>query len=419
LNTFACLRAALSVAVLGSLLACGGGGGGGGGSFPVAVSSTPTSPPTSASIPASTSSTPAKGSLRLAMTDAPACGYDAVNVTVTKVRVHQSADAAESDAGWQDLPLEPAARIDLLSLTNGLLFELGQLPLPVGNYTQLRLVLAENGGSTPLANSVIPTGDKEIALKTPSGQQSGLKAKADIAVAANQMADFVIDFDACKSVVKAGNSGQYLLKPVLNVVPRLVSGVLGFVDVGLIDPQTSVSLQQNGVVVKATVPDSTGRFLLQPVPAGSYTLVLAAPGRTTAVLTGVPVAAQTVTTLNPSTSAFTVPASPTATLSGAVSSASSPIEAQVRALQPLSGGPTIVVADRPADSATGAYGYAVPVNAPLVAPYVVPPAALVFAPNTAAAGRYVVEASGAGVVKTAASPTLAGGATFSADFALP
>ena len=69
--------------------------------------------------------------------------------------------------------------------------------------------------------------------------------------------------------------------------------------------------------------------------------------------------------------------------------------------------------------ATGAYGYAVPVNAPLVAPYVVPPAALVFAPNTAAAGRYVVEASGAGVVKTAASPTLAGGATFSADFALP
>ncbi len=398
MKTFACLRAALSAVVLGSLLACGGGGGGDGGSTPVAE----------------------KGTLRLAMTDAPACGYDAVNVTVTKVRVHQAANAAESEAGWQDLPVDPPARIDLLTLTNGVLFELGQTALPVGKYTQLRLVLAENSGNTPLANSVILTDDKkEVALKTPSGQQSGLKVHANIDVTANQLADFVIDFDACKSVVKASNSGQYLLKPVLSVVPRLVSGVLGYVDAGVVGPQTSVSLQQNGVVVKATVPDSAGKFLLQPVPAGSYHLVLTAPGRTTAVVTSVPVADQTVTTLNATTSTLAVPTSPTATLSGAVSTGSSPIEAQVRALQPLSGGPTIVVADRAVDSDTGAYSYAVPVNAPLVAPYVAAPAALVFAPNTAAAGKYVVEASGAGAVKTVASPTLAGGATFATSFTLP
>jgi len=409
-KTFACIRAALSAVVLGALLACGGGGGGG--SIPVGVTPTPTAT-------ATPTPTAEKGTLRLAMTDAPACGYDAVNVTVTKVRVHQAANAAESEAGWQDLPVDPPARIDLLSLTNGVLFELGQLPLPVGKYTQLRLVLAENGGSTPLANSVIPTGKNEVALKTPSGQQSGLKANANIDVAPNQMADFVIDFDACKSVVKAGNSGQYLLKPVLSVVPRLVSGVLGYVDVGVVDPQTSISLQQNGVIVKATVPDSTGKFLLQPVPAGTYYLVLTAPGRTTAVVTGVPVADQTVTTLNAPTSVSTVPTSPTATLSGAVSTASSPIEAQVRALQPLSGGPTIVVADRGVDGDTGAYAYAVPVNAPLVAPYVAAPAALVFAPNTAAAGKYVVEASGAGSVKTASSPTLAEGASFVTNFILP
>lgn len=408
MKSFALIRAALTAVALGSLLACGGGGGSGG-SFPIAAVSTSTSTP----------STAEKGTLRLAMTDAPACGYDAVNVTVTKLRVNQSADAAESDAGWQDLTVDPPARIDLLSLTNGVLVELGQTPLPVGKYTQLRLVLAENGGSTPLANSVVPSGQKEIALKTPSGQQSGLKAKADINVAANQMADFVIDFDACKSVVKAGNSGQYLLKPVLTVVPRLVSGVLGYVDIGIIDPQTSVSLQQDGAIVKATLPDSTGKFLLQPVPAGTYTLVLTAPGRTTGVLTNVPVAAQTLTTLNASTSAFIPPASPSATLSGAVSTASSPIEAQVRALQPLSGGPTVVVADRPADGATGAYTYAVPVNAPFVAPYVAAPGAPVFVPNTAAAGKYVVEASGAGAAKTASSPTLAGGATFATNFSLP
>ena len=398
MKTFACIRAAFGAALLGSLFACGGGGGGDG-SAPVVAE---------------------KGTLRVAMTDAPACGYDAVNVTVTKVRVHQAAAAAEGEAGWQDVTVDPPARIDLLSLTNGVLYELGQVQLPVGKYTQLRLVLAENGGNTPLANSVVLSVDKrEVALKTPSGQQSGLKVHANIDVAANQLADFVIDFDACKSVVKAGNSGQYLLKPVLSVVPRLVSGVLGYVEAGVISPQTSVSLQKDGVVVKATVPDSTGRFLLQPVPAGTYQLVLTAPDRTTAVVTNVPVADQTVTTLNATTSTLTVPTSSTATLSGTVSTGSAPIEALVLAQQPLSGGPTIVVADRAVDSETGAYAYKVPVNAPLVAPYVAAPAPLVFVPNTPAAGKYVVQASGAGGVKSATSPTLAAGATFATNFTLP
>ena len=396
MKTFACVRAALGAALLGSLVACGGGGGGGG-SAPAAAE---------------------KGTLRVAMTDAPACGYDAVNVTVTKVRVHQAANAAEGEAGWQDVTVDPPARIDLLSLTNGVLYELGQTQLPVGKYTQLRLVLAENGGSTPLANSVVLTEDKrEIALKTPSGQQSGLKVHANIDVAANQLADFVIDFDACKSVVKAGSSGQYLLKPVLSVMPRSVSGVLGYVEAGVVG--TSVSLQQDGLVVKATVPDSTGKFLLQPVPAGTYHLVLTAPGRTTAVVTSVPVVDQAVTTLNATTSTLAVPTSSTATLSGTVSTGSVPIEAQVLAQQPLSGGPTIVVADRAVDSDTGAYAYVVPVNAPLVAPYVAAPAPLAFVPNTPSAGKYVVQASGAGAVKSATSPTLSAGATFGANFTLP
>ena len=66
----------------------------------------------------------ANGTLRLAMTDAPACGYDSVNVTVQKVRVHQSASAADTDGGWSEITLSPARRINLLGLTNGLLDEL-------------------------------------------------------------------------------------------------------------------------------------------------------------------------------------------------------------------------------------------------------------------------------------------------------
>ena len=54
------------------------------------------------------------GTLRLALTDAPACGYDSVNVTIDRVRVHTSSSAGESDAGWHDIVLSEPRRVDLL-----------------------------------------------------------------------------------------------------------------------------------------------------------------------------------------------------------------------------------------------------------------------------------------------------------------
>lgn len=400
------LRTGLACGLLVSLFACGGGGGGGGG-IPVSASTSPTSTDSGT------------GTLRLAMTDAPACGYDEVNVTVQKVRVHQSSSAADDSAGWSEVVLDPARRIDLLSLTNGVLFELGQTPLPAGKYTQLRLVLADNSAGSPLANSVIPTGRAETALKTPSGQQSGVKANVDFDVAAGKLADLVLDFDACKSVVRAGASGNYLLKPVLTVIPRYVSGVVGFVDGSIAFGTTVISLQQAGVVVKATSPDSAGKFLLQPVAPGTYTLVVTAPGRTTAVVSNVVIAAETVSSLNLASSALNPPASPTATLSGSVATGLSPIDATVRALQPLGNGTTIEVAGAAVDSVSGDYSYTVPVNAPLVAPYAPGPGALVFVADGSAAGKYRLEAAAGGVTKTVTPPTLTPAMVVSTNFTFP
>jgi len=103
------------------------------------------------------------GTLRLALTDAPACGFDTVFVTIEKVRVHKSGSANEGDDGWSEVALTPAKRVDLLSLTNGALAELGQTLLPAGKYTQMRFVLAANGAANPLANAVKPTGGVETA----------------------------------------------------------------------------------------------------------------------------------------------------------------------------------------------------------------------------------------------------------------
>ena len=312
------------------------------------------------------------GTLRLALTDAPACGYDHVYVTVQKVRVHKSAGAGDNEAGWSEVVLNPAQRIDLLSLTNGVLADLGQTALPAGRYTQMRLVLAANDAANPMANAIVPMGGSETALTTPSGAQSGLKMNVGIDVAANQLADFVLDFDACKSFVKLGSTNRFLLKPVIRVSPRVTTGmaVVGYVAPALVASTTMVSVQANGVVVKSTPPDSTGKFMLYPVDVGTYDLVVTAKDRATATITGVPVTETAFTTINMSSAPIDPPASAMHTASGTVAAAGETIDATVSAVKKYGSGPNVVVAEGPVDGATGAFKYTMSSAAPVKTGYV-------------------------------------------------
>jgi hypothetical protein len=345
------------------------------------------------------------GSLRVSLTDAPSCGYDEVNVTIQKVRVHQSATALDSDGGWVDIVLLPTAkrRIDLLTLSNGVLEELGQTALPAGRYTQLRLVLAANGNSAPWANSVWPTGGAETALDTPSAQQSGIKLNVDIDVPADKLVDVVLDFDACKSIVKRGNSGRYNLKPVISVIPRLFDAgmrIVGHVDPTLPAADTEVSAQLAGVPVKSTRPDANGKFELYPVPAGTYDLVVSAAGRAATVMTGVPVITTAHTNINTALLPI-VPPVLTAALRQ-VDGTVTPATGTVRALQQLTGiaGPTVEVAWGSVAAETGIFQFKLPLDAPVKTAYVANPVALVFTADAAAAGHYTLEAASNGVRKT-------------------
>jgi hypothetical protein len=339
--------------------------------------------------------------MRVGLTDSPACGYDAVNITIEKVRVHQSADAVDADSGWSEIVLNPARRVDLLSLQNGIVENLGELPLTAGRYQQMRLVLAENDHASPLANSVVPTGDAETALDTPSGSQSGLKINLDTEVASDQVLDVVLDFDACKSVVQAGHSGKYKLKPVIQAIVLLSTagqGVVGYLDPAIALPTTRVSVQADGVPAKATAPDANGKFVLYPVPPGSYDLVVSAEGRVTAVMTAVPV--DTVAYTNVSSSSVRIAPSLAPTGTRTVLGTVTPPTASVRALQAFTGGPEVEVGFAAVDALTGAFAMSLPIDAPEKTAYVASPSSISFTADLAAAGLYTVEASSAGVVKT-------------------
>ncbi len=342
------------------------------------------------------------GTLRLALTDAPACGYDSAFVTVEKVRVHKSSSAADSAAGWEEIVLPTPQRVDLLSLNNGALMALGQKALPAGTYTQLRLVLSENTPANPRANAVTPTGGTEVALTTPSAAQSGLKLNVNIEVAADRIADFAIDFDACKSFVKAGNSGKVILKPVLAVIPILSDAgqrVEGWVAPGLVGPGTSISVQAGGVPVRATPPAADGKFTLYPVPAGTYELVISAAGRVNAVMTGVPVTTTAFTTIGSTVARVDTPLSATsAAVGGTVSKGGSSVDTggTVRALQSFSGGPTVEVAATNAQSTDGAWSLTLPQGAAVRLAYSAGATSFAFTADATTAGAYRLSATATG-----------------------
>jgi hypothetical protein len=355
------------------------------------------------------------GTLGVSMTDAPACGFDAVNVTVSKVRVNQSGSASDTDAGWTDITLNPARKINLLNLNNGTLENLGETPLAAGHYSQLRLVLDPNT-SLGLTNSVILSGTTtELPLITPSAVQSGIKLVNQFDVAAGQRVDLMLDFNACKSIVTSGN-GKYLLKPVIKVIPFVLNGIDGFVSPA---SNVMVTAQQNGVVIQSTAPNATtGEFFLTRVAPGNYDVVLTADGHATEVITNVPVASTTsVVNVSASGVPITLPLSATHIVSGtvALNPPSTTETAYVTAKQTVP--PLLTVKSVAADDTNGTYTMTLPVDAPQFGPYSALP--IVFTPaQSSVAAIYTAEASATGYVTKQLSENISAGSVTAQNFTL-
>jgi uncharacterized protein DUF4382/carboxypeptidase family protein len=182
------------------MTACGGGGGG------------------SSSISGET------GTLYLSLADATTDEYQAVYVTIKEVWVHMGGNE-KNDASWE-VVASPNETYDLLDLVNGVREELGISDLPAGHYTQMRLIIGDipdngfnfMGEKHPYANYIIDSADTYHELKVPSGLQTGIKIVNGFDINANETTELILDFDAMRSVVKAGASGQWLLKPTIKVL---------------------------------------------------------------------------------------------------------------------------------------------------------------------------------------------------------
>ena len=202
-----------------------------------------------------------KSRIEVRLTDAPA-DYNAVNIDIQGVEVN----VEEGETGWVSLDINKGV-YNILDLTNGLDTLLGSIELPAGKLSQMRLILGPN-------NSIL-VGDDLIELKTPSAQQSGLKLLLNTTLKEGITYKILLDFDAARSIVSAGASGKYILKPVIRTITEATSGAIA----GQITPAeaTPALYVISGLDTLATAfTDTTnGKFLIKGLSAGSYKLSIA------------------------------------------------------------------------------------------------------------------------------------------------
>ncbi|MEX0899572.1 MAG: DUF4382 domain-containing protein [Gammaproteobacteria bacterium] len=171
------------------------------------------------------------GAISLGVTDAPVDSASRVVVEFTGVELKLA------EGGVENFQFDAPRQIDLLALQGGgseLLLD-GEA-VPAGHYEWIRLsVNADQTGST----SFIEYDDGNVfPLFIPSGNQAGLRLVSGFDVPAGGTANFTIDFDLRRSVVRPPGLGpNHILRPALRLVDNSeIGSITGKIDESLIFP---------------------------------------------------------------------------------------------------------------------------------------------------------------------------------------
>lgn len=211
--------------------------------------------------------------VQLKLVDAPG-DYLEVNVNIVDVQYNNG----DTEEGWKSFgkPEDYPMNVDLTTLIAGNNLLLADEIMPSGMLKQIRLVLGDG-------NTLKIEGQEMMALNTPSAMQSGLKLNMNTTLEPGFSYTFILDWDVQKSVVMAGGSGMYNLKPVIRVNAEVNSGSIAGNLTGevLVDGLSVFNVLENvtvevydnaDVYVAESNTDLDGNFLIQGLAAGDYKL---------------------------------------------------------------------------------------------------------------------------------------------------
>jgi hypothetical protein len=235
-----------------------------------------------------------KGKLEVSIADSPidAANVEAVVISVNSVEVN-------GPNGWEEIiSFDTPEQINLLDYQGGESFVLGEAELVAGSYSQVRLNLeVQQQGGQLISNPgcfIRFTDGSTQALFVPSGGQRGFAVIGNFSIPSGGVTAVTIDFDVRKSVVRAGNSGLFVLKPTLrllenNQAARITGTVSGYEgDDQLIvyayaagsfrDSETTPNLDGQvfrNAITSAAVNPTSGAYTLAFLMPGEFDLVIA------------------------------------------------------------------------------------------------------------------------------------------------
>jgi hypothetical protein len=243
------------------------------------------------------------GTVSMSLTDAMSNEFNAVCVTINDVQVHMQGNGNGNNS-WQSVgaPNLPKT-FNLYDLTNGVREEIGIADLKNGEYTQMRLIIGtvpddginELSEAHPYANYVIDTDDNYQELKIPSGINTGIKIVHGFTISPDKTTELILDFNAEKSVVVAGDSGNWHLKPTIKcgsteelsiIRGRVTTDGSTGIDKALVSVQEfdgkAADEKDKVTIHTSTVTDPDGYFAIfvSPLEDGDeYNLVIYADGK--------------------------------------------------------------------------------------------------------------------------------------------
>ena len=174
------------------------------------------------------------GTLNIGLTDGPV--DDAVEVVIqfTGVEVKPAGGPSEmyglSPDACDDFATDEYCSIDLLNLQGIKSTTLLEEVVPAGEYQWVRLLV--NAERTVRDSYVTLEDGQQCSLWIPSGAETGLKIVSGMTVTANGVSNYMLDFDARKSVTAPPGlpspadlcAQDYLLKPAVRIVDETEAG---------------------------------------------------------------------------------------------------------------------------------------------------------------------------------------------------
>lgn len=227
------------------------------------------------------------GSMSILLTDAPGDFENAI-VTISSIELLREGDDGDGQdgAGSRVILLDEPVTVDLLTLQNEVMDLTGDVVVPGGRYSQLRIVITDGlitveqedgsvlvyASSDAFAESQGYTRDGDLQM--PSFGQSGLKINLPPDMRDVDGGDYpvLVDFNVAESFGhQAGNSGKWVLHPVIHATNFTQAGALrlglrladGITLPIINDVQVTLAMlsgivDKNGDMIPATFADADG-----------------------------------------------------------------------------------------------------------------------------------------------------------------